>query len=133
MILVQQVKASLIVNFKVADTDLESGCIVFLDLAEYIAQCARNNTSISVSFGATSNCKSLTRASLTIRENCSIITFKASVNYIFCDVVKDLLLFGKHVENTIVDEVVVIITNFVVAQAISLEVELNLTTLICKT
>lgn len=114
MILIKQIESCLVIDFQIADTNFEPCLVILFHLAEYVAERAWNDTSISITFCTTSYGESLTWASLTISKNCAIITFKAIINDIFGDIFKDWLLLGQHIKNASVHKVVVIVTNLIV-------------------
>jgi len=124
MIFIKEIEARLIVNFHIADTHFELRLSIFRNVTEDIRKRSRYDTAVNISFSASCNCECLARTGLSISKNGAIIAFKARINHIFCNLIKDSFLLCQHVENAVECELVVVIFYFVVAQAVSLKIEL---------
>ena len=105
---------------------------VFRDLVKYVRQCARNDTSVCVSFRSTGDGECFTWAWLSIRKDGAIVAIKAAIHHVFGHRVEHALLSGQHVENAIESELVVVILDLSVPQPISLEGELYFALVWCE-
>jgi hypothetical protein len=92
---------------------------------KYVRQCPWNDTSIRVSLSPTRNSERLSRPSLAVCKDGAVVALDTIINHIFCDSVEHGLLLRKHIKNTIILELIVIIFNLVVPEAFSLEIEFN--------
>ena len=59
VVLVEEIVTIGIVNFQVADVDLERGVCLLLDMVKDVRNCAWNQTSVRVAFSSSSDCKCL--------------------------------------------------------------------------
>jgi hypothetical protein len=125
MVFVQKVKPILIVDFEVADANLIAVLVITFDLVKNVGKSSGNNTAICVSFSSSRNGEGLTRTRLAIRKYGTIVAIKASINNIYGDILENALLLGQHIKNSIVNELVVVVLDFVVAEAVTLKIELD--------
>ena len=107
-------------------------CCIFLDLTKDVTQWTRNQTSVCISFGNTSDSKGLTWTCLTISKNSSIIALKCTFDYIFCNLLENSLLSSKHVENAIKLKPIEFISYLLVSKTIFDKIKLNFTFFLVK-
>ena len=84
-----------------------------------------DDASVGVPLGATSNCEGLSGACLTVGKDGAVVAFKAGVQHILRNCLKDGLLAGQHIEDAIKFELIKVVFDLGVLQAIPFEVELD--------
>ena len=132
MLLIEQVVTIGVVDFQVADVNLELVSGHLSHSFEDIRECSWNDATISVPFCTTRDSECLTRARLSVSEYGAIVTLKAAINHILCDLLKDSLLLREHVKDASELELVVVILDLSVAQTVSLEVKLDFALVWCQ-
>lgn len=89
-----------LINLQVADVDFDVLASCFA-LVKDVAQCSRDESSIFVAARASSHRKSFSGPCLTIGKYSAIKTFKGRIYNIFGYSIKNLFLFGVHIEDLI--------------------------------
>lgn len=88
------------INLYIADGHFDLLLLESL-LIEHIRQRPGNQPPIIKTLSTTSHRKCLTGPSLSIGKDCAVIPVDRRVNYILGDLIKDLFLFGLHVEELV--------------------------------
>ena len=101
MVLIQQIKAIIVVDLDVAHTHIDLPVCSLLLLVEDVGDGAWNDTPVLVALRTSRHCECLPGSSLPIREYSPIEALKCTICYRLCNLVEYLLLGCFHSEDRI--------------------------------
>ena len=100
---------------------------------EDVAECARYDTPVCIPFSTARYRECLTGSRLSIRKDRAIVALNAVIDDVPCHCFEDRLLLSQHVKNAVILELVIVIFDFIIAEALPLEIKLNFTFFRLKT